>query len=79
PLETQIRENSGRDVDVEIHRHAYRTGEECVIVGIVRDITRRKDSDQRLLTMAHYDTLPGLPNRDLFFTSRQMGLPQAAG
>ncbi|MCF5630368.1 EAL domain-containing protein [Pseudomonas syringae] len=78
PLETQIRDKSGRDVEVEIHRQAYRTGEDWVIVGIVRDITRRKESDQRLLTMAHYDTLPALPNRDLFFTSLQMGLTQAA-
>ncbi|MCF5823940.1 putative bifunctional diguanylate cyclase/phosphodiesterase [Pseudomonas syringae] len=78
PLETQIRDKSGRDVEVEIHRQAYRTGEDWVIVGIVRDITRRKESDQRLLTMAHYDTLTGLPNRDLFFTSLQMGLTQAA-
>ncbi|KPZ27185.1 putative bifunctional diguanylate cyclase/phosphodiesterase [Pseudomonas syringae group genomosp. 3] len=78
PLETQIRDKSGRDVEVEIHRQAYRTGEDWVIVGIVRDITQRKESDQRLLTMAHYDTLTGLPNRDLFFTSLQMGLTQAA-
>ncbi|WP_024679507.1 putative bifunctional diguanylate cyclase/phosphodiesterase [Pseudomonas syringae] len=78
PLETQIRDKSGRDVEVEIHRQAYRTGEDWVIVGIVRDITLRKESDQRLLTMAHYDTLTGLPNRDLFFTSLQMGLTQAA-
>ncbi|WP_346398737.1 putative bifunctional diguanylate cyclase/phosphodiesterase [Pseudomonas syringae] len=78
PLETQIRDKSGRDVEVEIHRQAYRTGEDWVIVGIVRDITRRKESDQRLLTMAHYDTLTGLPNRDLFFTSLQMGMTQAA-
>lgn len=66
PLETQIRDKSGRDVEVEIHRQAYRTGEDWVIVGIVRDITRRKESDQRLLTMTHYDALTGLPNRDLF-------------
>ncbi|WP_024677992.1 putative bifunctional diguanylate cyclase/phosphodiesterase [Pseudomonas syringae] len=78
PLETQIRDKSGRDVEVEIHRQAYRTGEDWVIVGIVRDITQRKESDQRLLTMAHYETLTGLPNRDLFFTSLQMGLTQAA-
>ncbi|QQQ51754.1 EAL domain-containing protein [Pseudomonas syringae] len=78
PLETQIRDKSGRDVEVEIHRQAYRTGEDWVIVGIVRDITRRKENDQRLLTMAHYDTLTGLPNRDLFFTSLQMGMTQAA-
>ncbi|MCD5993964.1 EAL domain-containing protein [Pseudomonas sp. CDFA 602] len=78
PMETQIRDKSGRDVSVEVHRQAYKAGEDWIIVGIVRDITRRKETDQRLLKMAHYDSLTGLPNRDLFFTSLQMGLTQAA-
>ncbi|WP_439885276.1 EAL domain-containing response regulator [Pseudomonas syringae] len=78
PLETMIRDKSGRDVSVEIHRQAYQAGNDWIIVGIVHDITRRKESDQRLLKMAHYDNLTGLPNRDLFYTSLQMGLTQAA-
>ncbi|WP_122454603.1 EAL domain-containing response regulator [Pseudomonas viridiflava] len=78
PLETMIRDKSGRDVSVEIHRQAYQAGNDWIIVGIVHDITRRKESDQRLLEMAHYDSLTGLPNRDLFYTSLQMGLTQAA-
>ncbi|MCQ9469912.1 EAL domain-containing protein [Pseudomonas alliivorans] len=78
PLETLIRDKSGRDVSVEIHRQAYQAGDDWIIVGIVHDITRRKESDQRLLKMAHYDNLTGLPNRDLFYTSLQMGLTQAA-
>ncbi|MBD8200775.1 EAL domain-containing response regulator [Pseudomonas viridiflava] len=78
PLETLIRDKSGRDVSVEIHRQAYQAGDDWIIVGIVHDITRRKESDQRLLKMAHYDSLTGLPNRDLFYTSLQMGLTQAA-
>ncbi|MEE4788912.1 EAL domain-containing protein [Pseudomonas alliivorans] len=78
PLETLIRDKSGRDVSVEIHRQAYQAGNDWIIVGIVHDITRRKESDQRLLKMAHYDNLTGLPNRDLFYTSLQMGLTQAA-
>ncbi|MBI6704099.1 EAL domain-containing protein [Pseudomonas viridiflava] len=77
PLETMIRDKSGRDVSVEIHRQAYQAGNDWIIVGIVHDITRRKESDQRLLKMAHYDSLTGLPNRDLFYTSLQMGLTQA--
>ncbi|MCU1729581.1 EAL domain-containing protein [Pseudomonas sp. 7P_10.2_Bac1] len=34
-------------------------------------------SDERLLKMANYDPLTGLPNRDLFYTTLQMGLTQA--
>ncbi|WP_122660092.1 PAS domain S-box protein, partial [Pseudomonas viridiflava] len=56
PLETMIRDKSGRDVSVEIHRQAYQAGNDWIIVGIVHDITRRKESDQRLLKMAHYDS-----------------------
>ncbi|MBA1229553.1 EAL domain-containing protein [Pseudomonas viridiflava] len=78
PLETMIRDKSGHDVSVEIHRQAYQAGDDWIIVGIVHDITRRKESDRRLLKMAHYDNLTGLPNRDLFYTSLQMGLTQAA-
>ena len=35
-------------------------------------------ADERLLKMANYDPLTGLPNRDLFYTTLQMGLTQAA-
>ncbi|UXL40477.1 EAL domain-containing protein [Pseudomonas fragi] len=35
-------------------------------------------SDERLLKMANYDPLTGLPNRNLFYTTLQMGLTQAA-
>lgn len=35
-------------------------------------------SDERLLKMANYDPLTRLPNRNLFYTTLQMGLTQAA-
>ena len=34
-------------------------------------------SDERLLKMANYDPMTGLPNRNLFYTTLQMGLTQA--
>jgi len=78
PVESRIRRKDGSHVPVEIHRQAYKTGDDWIIVGVVRDITYRKEADQRLLKMAHYDTLTGLPNRNLFYTTLQMGLTQAA-
>ncbi len=36
------------------------------IAGIVEDITNRKEAEQRLLHLAHYDSLTNLPNRVLF-------------
>ena len=76
--ETQIRCKDGSLLPVEIHRQAYKTGDDWIIVGIAHDITERKEADQRILKMAHYDTLTGLPNRKLFFTTLQMGLTQAS-
>jgi len=76
--ETRIRCKDGSFLPVEVHRQAYKTGDDWIIVGIARDITARKETDQRMLKMAHYDTLTGLPNRNLFFTTLQMGLTQAS-
>jgi diguanylate cyclase (GGDEF)-like protein/PAS domain S-box-containing protein len=76
--ETQLRRKNGSHVQVEIRRQAYRSGEEWIIVGVVRDITERKEADKRLLHMAHYDALTGLPNRTLFYATLQIILAQAA-
>jgi len=35
------------------------------LIGILNDITRTKDTEQKLLRQAHYDTLTDLPNRNL--------------
>jgi diguanylate cyclase (GGDEF)-like protein len=35
-------------------------------IGIVRDITERKQNEARLSKMANFDSLTGLPNRTLF-------------
>ena len=36
------------------------------MVGIIQDITARKQAEERLLQLAHFDALTGLPNRALF-------------
>ncbi|MBH1966839.1 MAG: EAL domain-containing protein [Pseudomonadales bacterium] len=78
PAESRIRCKDGSYIPVEVHREAYKAGDDWIIVGIARDISQRKETDQRRLKMAHYDTLTGLPNRNLFFTTLQMGLTQAS-
>jgi diguanylate cyclase (GGDEF)-like protein/PAS domain S-box-containing protein len=78
PTESRILCKNGVHIPVEVHRQAYKTGDDWIIVGIMRDITHRKESDQRMLKMAHYDMLTGLPNRNLLYTTLQMGLTQAS-
>jgi diguanylate cyclase (GGDEF)-like protein/PAS domain S-box-containing protein len=44
------------------------------ITGIAEDITARKEGEERLLHLAHYDTLTGLPNRTLFYDRLEQSL-----
>ena len=47
------------------------------VVGIMDDITDRKQADLRLLHLAHYDALTSLPNRTLFYESLRKLIKQA--
>ncbi|MBF0594158.1 MAG: EAL domain-containing protein [Candidatus Omnitrophica bacterium] len=47
------------------------------LVGIGRDISERKHLENKLLNMAHYDTLTSLPNRTLFFERVNTAISQA--
>ena len=42
------------------------TGGSEYILGVIDDVTERKEAEARIAHLAHYDTLTGLPNRVLF-------------
>ena len=75
--QTQVRRKDGSMLDVEVHRHAYRTGEAWTIVAVMRDITERQEAEKRLRYLAHFDMLTGLPNRTLFYETLKNTLCQA--
>lgn len=75
--ESQMRHKHGFLVPVAMHQQAQRCGDDWLIVGVVRDITGRKQADGDLQRMAHYDALTGLPNRALFYSTLARTLQQA--
>jgi diguanylate cyclase (GGDEF)-like protein/PAS domain S-box-containing protein len=64
-----------------IHDQAFpvRDGEGRVyrIAGISSDVTQRKEAEEKLVYLAHYDGLTGLPNRTLFQDRLEQTLAQA--
>ncbi|RZT11332.1 PAS domain S-box-containing protein/diguanylate cyclase (GGDEF) domain-containing protein [Duganella sp. CF402] len=67
----------GTPLAVEVQRRTLRSGASWILVAVARDITERKEAEQRLLKLAHFDTLTGLPNRSQFYDSLTHSLRQA--
>jgi diguanylate cyclase (GGDEF)-like protein/PAS domain S-box-containing protein len=57
----------GSLIQVEVSRQALLSGNDWIIVSVVRDITERKQAQQRLQHQANHDALTGLPNRSFFY------------
>ncbi|MBI5612435.1 MAG: PAS domain S-box protein [Gammaproteobacteria bacterium] len=62
---TNHRRKDGSLYPVEIGLQLSRNETPPVFVAIVQDITERKHAEERLSYLAYYDTLTGLPNRQL--------------
>jgi len=75
--ETRLRRRDGSRLFVEMRQHAQRSGADWIIVGVLRDVTERKEAEKRLIQMAHFDALTGLPNRTLFYRNLARTLDRA--
>jgi diguanylate cyclase (GGDEF)-like protein/PAS domain S-box-containing protein len=77
--ESTLRRKDGSQVQVEVHLQTLHAGTDWIIVAVVRDITERKEAEQRLQHQAHHDALTGLPNRTLFYETLEKTLAIASG
>lgn len=55
----------GSRFPLEISVSELRHGKGRLFTGILRDISERKENEERIKRLAHHDTLTGLPNRNL--------------
>ncbi len=66
----------GTEFPVEVNLTEVRFGGERYFTAILRDITQRKEAEERIRHLAHYDSLTDLPSRALFYDrlTQAMGL-----
>jgi diguanylate cyclase (GGDEF)-like protein/PAS domain S-box-containing protein len=74
--EAEWRGNTVSTRDIWMHRQVVAV--EDGVVAIVRDITERKQAEERIYHMAHHDDLTGLPNRSLIRDRLDQAIAQAA-
>ena len=60
-------EGPSRGAPVEISWQWEEAGSSKLLIAVARDISERRQAEELLQHMAHYDSLTGLPNRTLFF------------
>jgi len=65
-FETNHQRKDGTTYPVEINLQLARSEDPQVFVAIILDISDRKQAQERLLRLANYDDITGLPNRNLF-------------
>lgn len=77
-LQAQARSRSGAIIPVEIRAGRMRLNDSRRATVVVRDVTERANSRERMWRLAHFDELSGLPNRLLFRQLLEQGLRDAS-
>lgn len=68
--------DNGMPFNAEVHLNIMHLNEKVLLQAVVRDITSRKVSEEKIHNFAFYDALTGLPNRRLLWD--RLGLMLAA-
>jgi diguanylate cyclase (GGDEF)-like protein/PAS domain S-box-containing protein len=64
--------------ELSVSRKHVDPGSEPRFIVIARDVTERKAAEQRIMNLAHYDSLTGLPNRALLADRMKVAIKRAA-
>ena len=67
----------GRRIEVEATARAFELDGRRAWLTLLNDVTERVQAEQKLVHLAHYDVLTGLPNRVLFYERLKQALVQA--
>ena len=76
-LELKALRKSGEEFSMELSLSAVQLKDGWHAVGIIRDISERKQAEETIRRMAYHDPLTGLPNRKLFSDRLAIALAQA--
>ncbi|MDC8759652.1 EAL domain-containing protein [Janthinobacterium fluminis] len=76
--ECELERHDQVPVPVELYWQWQQMDGERVLIAVARDISERRQAQERLKHLAHYDSLTGLPNRSLFYQTLEhaIGLAQ---
>jgi diguanylate cyclase (GGDEF)-like protein/PAS domain S-box-containing protein len=72
------RRKDGREFSLELSLSTWTQGEQRYYTGIMRDVTERKRTTERLAYLATHDALTGLPNRALYADRLEQALARPA-